>query len=58
MNADGTMGAMRTFHELVVVVLQSRALLSHVCCSTCTQGCMGLRCGGVGLAFVGLGVPC
>jgi len=34
---------MRTFHELVVVVLQSRALLSHVCFSTCTQGCMGLR---------------
>ena len=49
---------MLTFYELVVVVLQSRALLSHVCCSTCTQGCMGLRCGGVGLAFVGLGVPC
>ena len=32
---------MLTFYELVVVVLQSRALLSHVCCSTCTQGCMG-----------------
>ena len=46
---------MRTFHELVVVVLQRRALLSHVCCSTCTQGCMGLHCGGVGLTFVGLG---
>ena len=46
---------MRTFHELVVVVLQRRALLSHVCCSTCTQGCIGLHCGGVGLTFVGLG---
>ena len=32
---------MLTFYELVVVVLQSRALLSHVCCSTCTQGCTG-----------------
>ena len=28
---------MRTFHELVVVVLERRALLSHVCCSACTQ---------------------
>ena len=46
---------MRTFHELVVVVLQRRALLSHLCCSTCTQGCIGLSCGGVGLTFVGLG---
>ena len=59
MNAYGAIGGrpMRTFHELVVVVLQSRALLSHVCFSTCTQGCMRLRCGEVGLAFVGLGVP-
>lgn len=57
MNAYGAIGGrpMRTFHELVVVVLQRRALLSHVCCSTCTQGCIGLHCGGVGLTFVGLG---
>ena len=46
---------MLTFYELVVVVLQSRALLSHVCCSTCTQGCMGWAAAVV-IAFVGLGV--
>ena len=57
MNACGAISGrpMRTFHELVVIVLQSRALLSHVCFSTCTPGCMGLHCCGVGLAFVGLG---
>ena len=46
---------MLTFYELVVVVLQSRALLSHVCCSTCTQGCMGWAAAVV-IAFVGPGV--
>ena len=57
MNACGTIGGrpMLTFYELVVVVLQSRALLSHVCCSTCTQGCMGLAAAVV-IAFVGPGV--
>ena len=57
MNACGTIGGrpMLTFYELVVVVLQSRALLSHVCCSTCTQGCMGWAAAVV-IAFVGPGV--
>ena len=57
MNACVTIGGrpMLTFYELVVVVLQSRALLSHVCCSTCTQGCMGWAAAVV-IAFVGPGV--
>ena len=45
---------MLTFYELVVVILQSRALLSHACCSTWTQG-MGWAAAVV-IAFVGLGV--
>ena len=49
----------RTFNELVVVILQRRALLSHVCCSACTQGCTGAVVGAGVSRLLGWGVtPC